>query len=55
MVFRDISKIELNCKSSNIKFSHAAIKRMRTAKYDQSYKSFEGMRVHKGQDYEILK
>ena len=42
MVFRDMSTIELNCKSSNIKCSHVAIKRMRTAKYDQNYKSFEG-------------
>ena len=42
MVFRDMSTIELNCKISNIKFSHKAIKRMRTTKYDQNYKSFEG-------------
>lgn len=42
MVFRDMSTIELNCKGFNIKFSHVAIKRMRTAKYDQNCKTFEG-------------
>ena len=52
-LFRDMSTIEIICKSYNIKFYNVAIRRMKTANMTKIAKIFKEaiIRVHKGRDY----